>query len=81
LAGGMESTDVEIYSPNGDCSKTLPPIPEGNASPHLAYINHEVFYCPSQNSQQCYIFDVESKNWIIYTSMPNLHTKSTSNWF
>jgi hypothetical protein len=79
LAGGLNSTDVKVYSPNGGCSKSLSPIPEEQTTPHLAYINQKVFFCSSQNSLQCYIYDVESSNWIPYTSMNSLHSKTTSN--
>ncbi len=78
LVGGLDSDDAEIYSPNGGCSVSLPPIPEGNKNPHLAYINHEVFYCPSQDSLQCYIYDTETNVWNTYTTMPRIHNSSPS---
>ena len=81
LAGGLNSADVEIYSPNGSCSHSLALLPEETTSPCFAYINQEIFYCPSQNSLQCYIYDVESNSWNAYTSMNHLHTKTTSNQF
>jgi len=78
LAGGLNSADVEIYSPNGTCSNSLAPLPEETTSPRLAYINQEIFYCPSQNSMQCYIYDFEANTWNTYTSMNYLHTKTAS---
>jgi hypothetical protein len=78
LAGGLNSADAAVYSPNGGCSISLPPIPEGNANPHLAFINQKIFYCPSQDSLQCYLYDSELADWIFYTTVPNFHNKSTS---
>jgi hypothetical protein len=80
LAGGLNSADSEVYSPNGGCSNSLPPIPEINKNPHFAYINQEVFYCPSQNSDQCYLYDAETNTWVTYTSMTKSHTTSTSTY-
>jgi hypothetical protein len=78
LAGGLSSADVEIYSPNGNCSNLLAPLPDETASPRLAYINQEIFYCPSQNTIQCYVYDAETDNWNTTTSMNHIHNKTTS---
>jgi hypothetical protein len=80
LAGGLNSADAAIYSPTGNCSNSLAPLPEVTSSPFLANINQSVFYCPSQNSKQCYSYDVGSKRWNAYTRMTNLHTTPTSKY-
>jgi hypothetical protein len=79
LAGGLDSADAGVYAPNGGCSSPVAPILDAKASPHLAYIDQELFYCSSQNSLQCYIYDAESNTWLTFTSMTYPHTKATSN--
>ena len=78
MAGGLNSAEAEVYSPNGGCSVSLPSLPEENANPHLAFINTEIFYCPLQGSTQCYMYDQMLNDWSTYTSMTNPHNKSTS---
>jgi hypothetical protein len=78
LAGGL---NAEVYSPNGGCSNSLPPLPEESATPHLAYIKEKLIYCPAEISQQCYIYNAESNTWSPYTSTTSLHTKTPSNIF
>ncbi len=45
VAGGYKSFLIEIYSPNGGCSRSLGNTPLINYSPSMGVINGKLTYC------------------------------------
>ena len=52
IAGGNYARFIEIYSPNGGCSRSLGATPLSNNAPIMGLINGKFTYCSVYNDNR-----------------------------
>jgi hypothetical protein len=71
------NSQVGLYSPSGKCQYTitpLPPSPIGIAYLTMSLLNKQVLACGGTNNKNCYIYDVATDKWSIYSTSNAFHT-------
>jgi hypothetical protein len=71
VVGGNDHTEVELYSPEGNCQHNLAPIPVSGLESHepiLAYIDDKILACAGfEPNKNCYLYHPNNDSWSIYS--------------
>jgi hypothetical protein len=68
---------IEMYTPEGTCVQSLPPPPSGynNFGGAIAMaLKAQVLVCGGYSNSNCYLFDIASNSWSVYSTGRNVHT-------
>ena len=69
VSGGSGLASVELYSPNGLCSKSLSSMPVTKYNHGLFVRNNEIFACGGTPDYNCYIYFIKNNTWTTYTTV------------
>jgi len=72
------ATPVSTYSPDGNCQHQLANLASVAQNENFAFsafvlLNRQILTCGAYNSYRCYLYDVVSNTWSIYSNTPYRH--------
>ena len=79
IVGGVNTTTVELYSPNGKCSVQLANLPSSNIGvtyPIVGIVNQDIIACDDQTQigfQKCWIYIISNNTWSPYATSNHVH--------
>ena len=71
MVGGLNSTSVELYSPENGCQHELSPIPSSVVfEPILGFIEGKIFVCVVQKNSNtsCWSYNTQNDTWTLETT-------------
>ena len=73
MGGNTYWSQVELYSPDGNCQHELAKINVSQSEPFLAYIDEKIISCGGHGKKDCFVYNIAEDKWSLLTSYSYTH--------
>jgi hypothetical protein len=73
VGGNTYRSQVELFSPNGNCQHELATIDVAQTEPFLAYIDEKIISCGGHSKRECYVYNIAEDSWSVFSTASYTH--------